>query len=62
MERKKGWHPIYVSEAVLSKLDKEREAIKEELGIPKEENLSYNKTLAIILKRYRELRNAVKTQ
>jgi len=60
MSEKKGWHPIYVSEVVLSRLDKEREAIKEELGIPAEENLSYNKTLAIILKRYKELK--LKTQ
>jgi len=62
MSERKGWHPIYVSEAVLSRLDKERETIKEELGIPAEENLSYNKTLAIILKRYREQRKPLKTQ
>jgi len=57
---KKGWHPVYLSEPVLSILEKEREEIKKELGIPKEDHLSYNKALAIILKRYRELKK-VKT-
>lgn len=51
----KGWVRISISKKTLRKLEKEREKIKAELGV-ENLHLSYNKTLEIILERYKKLK------